>query len=222
VEISFSPLSEGPKEAVVKISSNDPDRSAAFNESLITLELSGKGTTVLPPPPPPGNKPPSPFNLIYPENEEEGLPTTIIFEWEKSTDPDGDPVTYDLKVCEDRDLTTGCIIKEGIPETKITIGSIANAVYEAGIGISYGAWLMILFGIALIGGLIDRRRIGLLIVAIVISGMFLVSCGSSGGGAREEVAALQPGTTYYWKVVAKDNRGGETVSKDAPWSFTTE
>jgi hypothetical protein len=35
-----------------------------------------------------------------------------------------------------------------------------------------------------------------------------------------EVTDLDTGATYYWKVVASDNNGGETESE--VWSFTTE
>lgn len=34
-----------------------------------------------------------------------------------------------------------------------------------------------------------------------------------------QITGLQPGTTYYWKVVVKDNKGGETIGQI--WSFKT-
>ncbi len=39
-------------------------------------------------------------------------------------------------------------------------------------------------------------------------------------GKDYAVSSLAAGTTYYWKIVAKDGRGGETVGQI--WSFTTQ
>ena len=221
--IRFSPDSEGTFDDSFDILSSDP------YENVVTVDLSGIGiiSTV-----PPGvNNAPSDFELIYPEHEQTGLPTTVTFEWTQSSDPDGDTVVYDLYYCEKSDFE-GCtpILIEPIIE-----GSNA---YYAGIGIGYGAW-MILFGIAFAGGLRDKRRIGLLIAALVVTGMFVVSCGgsgSSGSSATVPDIKIQPtigpndnvtytvdelnsNTTYHWKVVAKDGKGGATHSEVR--SFTT-
>ena len=34
-----------------------------------------------------------------------------------------------------------------------------------------------------------------------------------------QLTGLQSGTTYYWKVVVKDNKGGETIGQI--WNFKT-
>jgi hypothetical protein len=45
----------------------------------------------------PGNSPPGAFALFFPENDEETL-TTLSFDWQDATDPDGDDVTYTLLI----------------------------------------------------------------------------------------------------------------------------
>jgi 6-phosphogluconolactonase (cycloisomerase 2 family) len=42
-----------------------------------------------------GNLPPTPVQLLNPTHHSESA-TTVIFNWQKSTDPDGDPLTYTL------------------------------------------------------------------------------------------------------------------------------
>jgi len=128
-------------------------------------------------------------------------------------------VTYDLFVCEDENFTTGCF-------NTFDIASLENkAIYYAGIGSGVG---LLLFGIVLAGGVRNRRKISLMIAMIMIAGILLVSCGGGGGGGgggtsnevSYTVSGLKPGTTYYWKVVADDGKGGRTESP--VWSFITQ
>jgi len=172
-----------------------------------------------PPPPPSLNNPPSMPELIVPADGQPQLTTTLAFVWEKSSDPDGDALTYDLYVCEDGEFMTGCINETGIsyhPD---------NSIYYAGITGS-GTVLLIMGGIMIFMGIHgERRKISLLLAIMAIAGILLISCGSGGGGssggevpansgtisdeAGKTVSGLKSGTTYYWKVVAKDSFGGE-------------
>ena len=168
----------------------------------------------------PGNYRPEAPQLVSPGDGVTGLDTTVEFVWKKSTDPDGDAVTYNLYVCEDGGFTRGCISREDISAT-------ANkGIYYAGTGSG-----LLLFGMIFAGGALKgNRKTALLLVVIMISAGALVSCGS-GGGSRDSsspdngdqitrtVSGLKAGTTYYWKVVADDGRGGTTAS--GVRSFTT-
>ncbi|NOZ68262.1 MAG: hypothetical protein GXP46_03230 [Deferribacteres bacterium] len=168
----------------------------------------------------PGNYRPEAPQLVSPEDGATGLDTTVEFVWKKSTDPDGDPVTYSLHVCEDGGFTTGCISRENISST----GN--RGIYYAG-----GGSGLLLFGMIFAGGALKgKRRTALLLVIIMISASVLVSCGSGGGGhgggnpdnsdqLTQTVSGLKAGTTYYWKVVADDGRGAATASSVR--NFTT-
>ena len=63
--------------------------------------------------------------------------------------------------------------------------------------------------------------------------VFIVSCGGGGGSGSSTqssgdvpnevsytVSGLSTGTTYYWEVVAKDGKGGQTES--SIWNFITQ
>ena len=66
---------------------------------------------------------------------------------------------------------------------------------------------------------------------IFVGGVILTSCGTGGTNnmgdnsddskdyVAHTVTTLKPNTTYYWKVVADDGKGGMTESDD--YSFTT-
>jgi M6 family metalloprotease-like protein len=170
------------------------------------------------------NNPPTVPLLISPENGKTGLGSTVVFMWHDSTDPDGDTVTYDFYICENEDFT-GC--------DALTSPSVANRSADNNSGYALG-----LAGLALGIVLVKGRRAAILIAVLLIVGM-LVSCGSEGddGGTtgtsdtsdtsdtsgvivEATVMGLFPGTTYYWKVVANDAKGGTKDSET--WSFSTE
>ncbi len=69
------------------------------------------------------------------------------------------------------------------------------------------------------------------VAMVVISAMLVVSCGDGSGGsgngnsrAPDEInytlSGLSSDTLYYWKIIAKDDKGGESSS--IVWNFTTQ
>lgn len=209
--VRFSPNTEGIFNDTFDIPSNDPD------ENPVTVSVSGTGLpSVI-------NTPPTAPELISPSNGATDLPTTVIFKWKPSTDTDGDTVTYDLYYCENHDFS-GC--------SPVKVASLKNGRETPYAGIGYGAGIL-LFGIVIAEGIRKRKKIVLLIAMILIAGLLLVSCGggkkpgkgggNDTGGSDKEVSytvtGLSPLTTYYWKVVAKDDNGGET--KSDIYTFTT-
>jgi len=164
--------------------------------------------------------------LIYPSYGQECLRTTEQFIWRKSTDPNRDQFKYKLQVCEDTEFTTGCISKENL--------SYINSKYFYYAGI--GPWIF-LFGTGLFGSYCKKRKLALLIIMLVITAMFLVSCGSTSedNGTCEhpsvpnvdtqneivhEISGLKSGTTYYWKVIVTDEHNSSVHSETR--SFTTQ
>jgi hypothetical protein len=227
VTIGFMPTSVGTYSDSFNIPSNDPD------ESQVTVNINGTGLSSV------TNNPPSSSDLISPANGQKGLGKTVKFKWKRTNDPDGDTVVYDLYVCTDPDFTTGCTKNLNIADTRLLR---SNDVTYAGIfGNSYSmSMIMLLFWIitAVIGCGMKRKKVPLMIALAVVVIIFLVACGGGGTGnesnsgisllnnvdAPDEVSqtasGLISGSTYYWKVVAVDDRGAEAVSDT--WSFTIQ
>jgi len=170
-------------------------------------------------PPVPINNPPSAPTLVYPANTQAGLSTPVTFIWKKSSDPDGDPVTYNLHVCEDQSFA-GC--------SPVQIASVdKEKVIYAGMGVWHATGLF-LFGIV-ISLRLQKRKVLLLFAMILTALTLFISCGGGGGGSRtsptdggpppigsdelsQTVSGLKSGTTYFWKVVADDGKNGITES----------
>ena len=63
----------------------------------------GGGDT--PPPPPPVNNAPTTPTLVYPTNNLLCIDNVLDFDWNASTDPDGDAITYQVQVAKDSQFT---------------------------------------------------------------------------------------------------------------------
>ena len=207
--VRFSPDTIGVFNDSFDIPSNDPD------ESSITIAISGTGLSAI------TNNPPTVPTLVYPANGQQGVGESVDFQWEESTDPDKDPITYYLYYAEDGDFS-------GI--TPIMIASLKNnEVQYAGIGsfqnITSVIIIIILF--SLIAGIAkNKKRTCLLILVFVMAGLLLISCGeiedliedripfggSGGGSVSRVVNGFASGGSYCWKVVADDGGGGESES----------
>jgi len=207
MKVRFAPMGSGTLNASLNIPSNDPD------ENPVTVALGGSAT-------PNNNNLPTKPNLAKPENGSSGIATTYTLKWEKCSDTDGDPVTYRLYIGPDAGFAGIDPIIVSHPSDNT---STANAV-------GFSAGLIGLLGIITIGGLRrDKRRIGMFIMAVIfVGGLLLTSCGSGTGSSNSDdgkdyvthtVTNLQPNTTYYWKVVADDGKGGMTESDG--YSFKT-
>jgi hypothetical protein len=160
------------------------------------------------------NNPPYKPILIYPMNGQHGLGTTVTFKWKKSTDPDGDPLTYELYVCDNQSFTECNPVRTSSVNNKVPIFA----------GITGYTAILFLIGLVISGGMRGRRKIVILIASLMVAGMLVVSCGDGDDeGDTEEIAytisGLSEGTTYYWKVIADDGNGWKTESD--VWSFTT-
>lgn len=156
------------------------------------------------------NNPPSKPELIEPPDRSTDIPTTYTFVWKKSTDPDGDPLSYELYVCENPD-----------PEkcSPVQISLSKQKIFYAGITTDLIFWILLLI-ISIIIPFDKRVRKGILIL-FIIGGLYSTACKKSSEGNTYEytITGLSSNTTYYWEVIAKDNRGGKTKSES--WSFTT-
>jgi hypothetical protein len=151
------------------------------------------------------NNPPGQPVIIWPKDGDT-LTSPIHFIWDSEaarmlamTDSDGDEVTYALNICSNPEMSEGC-----------------QTYQLASLGGSLGRFA--LAGIALIGlvGFAGgRRRVGILIIALLLAVGFASSCGNSSSdvaGDYEHSVDLAPGT-YYWNVTATDSSGASTTSE---------
>ena len=217
VDLRFAPDGAGAATASLNIISDDPD-----NPNL-SVVLTGNALD------PSANNPPSKPRLIAPANGQTfSLGTwgsTRIFRWHPATDPDGDEVSYDVYLCTDSDPLASCYY-----------GSVASYSPIGAEKTSYASFVPLdpasqtrnifklaafaLFGLLTVTIAWRTRKPITIWILLIVTGLFISSCGDSKGGIKYSVDGLQSGTTYYWAVVAKDGNGGETASD--VWSFTTK
>ncbi len=162
-----------------------------------------------------GNQAPLAVELLSPMDGETGVDgNSVTFEWYSTTDADGDPVSYVLEYCTDADLLN-CV---GV--------QVAHAMQQspqliAGLGGGMGMGIL-LFG--LVGTNTRRQRLiraaTLIAAALILNACQPVAAPAPGKEIMgQTVTGLQAGTTYYWRVIASDDKGAETPS--TTWSFTT-
>ncbi len=195
------------------IKSDDPD------EPTVKVSLTGVGA-YLPTDTPSSDAP----ELVFPTNKGK-VSSSLTFEWKPSTNA----VSYKLFYCTDENFagaTAGCA---GVDVTDDVVALGNNGVYYYA-----GGFGLLLFGIAFTGGVRERKKIMLLLVAVIISsGMLFVSCGdddkstvNTGEVERSAyktyaVSGLASGT-YYWGVTAVDGSEPPAQEPSAKWSFTVE
>jgi hypothetical protein len=165
--------------------------SDAVDEKQATITLSGAGNT-----PPVAPQPLTPASG-------ETVGTTVTFSWLPATDAEGDAVAQFLVYSPHADFSFA---------TTRQVATVPAALLGAG-GLLLGA---------LLAGLARRRdlAIGLILVMLI---MAIAACGGGGSGGDDDtttsaaaqstsVSGLVSGTTYYWKMVARDSYGAETQS----------
>jgi len=189
INVRFAPTVAGEFSASLAVLSDATDRAR------VTLDLTGTGNT-----------PPVAPDLLAPDN---GATTggNVTFSWLPASDVDGDSVSQYLVYSDRSDFS---------PATTLPVETVPAAALAAG-GLA----------LAFLAAVLARRRNlarGLLVAGFLL---VMVACGGGGGGGGSDdeasplaadaqsktVNGLVSGTTYYWKMVARDSRGGETESE---------
>jgi hypothetical protein len=162
--------------------------SNAVGEERVTVTFSGIGNT-----PPVAPQPLSPASGATEGN-------SVTFTWLPASDPDGDAVTQFLVYSPHDDFSFPIMRQvETVPAIILAAGGLLLA--------------------PLLSGLTYRRKLllGLIFVALFLA---MVSCGGGGGDNTElpidtqsvTVNELVSGTTYNWKLIARDSHGATTQS----------
>jgi bacillopeptidase F len=192
IAVQFAPSLPGSFSGSLIVVSN------AVGEERVTVTLSGLGNT-----PPLAPQPLAPAS-------EATVGTTVTFSWLPASDAEGDEVSQFLVYSPHADFA----FADPRP-----VQNIPAVVLGAG-GLLLGA---------LLAGLARRRY---LLTGLVLTILFfaLVACGGGGGGGGDDslgtddgidlpadaqsttVSGLVSGTTYYWKMTARDSHDAETQS----------
>lgn len=186
---SFSPVVVGAYEGSVLIASSDPQSDD------VPVLFSGIGNT-----------PPSKPVLVSPADGAV-LSGPVVLSWTPATDADGDVVTHTLLLADNQQFSNPRTFQDH------TVAMFLGGSFLA---------LTIL-----------RRRRLVLSLSLVVLVVWLTSCGGGGGGgdggssspepsatiSSISVDGLQSGTTYYWKVIAEDDRGATTQSETRSFSI---
>jgi HYDIN/CFA65/VesB-like, Ig-like domain len=203
ITVRFAPTAATASSDSFDIPSNDSATPS------VTMNVSGTGLSAA------TNNPPSAPTMVSPLDGQTGVGTTATLEWTKSTDPDNDPLTYHVYDCTDNTFAS-C--------TPVDVASRGRAgIYFAGSGLLF-------FGFVFTRG--NRGKmlmLALMLGMVLTTGALVTSCGKSSGsstpapvstGITYQASGLSSATTYYWKVIADDGKGG--LASSATWSFTTQ
>lgn len=157
------------------------------------------------------NAPDAPV-LIYPADFDSVSTTPVDFKWNKSTDKDGDKLSYGLHVWPVNELPD---LNKALP-----LSSSSSSGLAGGSLFYWIVGLIALLFVLLYFTLMKQRR-GLLVIlvlillAILIGAYFLKSKGQQMGQQEvsKEMKDLQQGKAYFWKVIVEDGQGGVTESE---------
>ena len=154
--------------------------------------------------------------LVSPENEATDLPGTVGFIWKKSTDPDGDPVSYRFCLWA---VENGFHESDCAPVAGHLIAVQTNHILSVGLG---GLGSLLLLGLFTPGVRKRNNLLSLVILAMlsagIVSGCSLLNMTTRVETVGKTVSGLVSNKAYFWKVIAQDDKGGSTESET--WRFT--
>src|SRR6185369_17814935 len=180
--VAFAPklLAAAPGVATRKAMVNIPGTVGGTASPTRLVALSGTATITTTGT---GNNPPTSPVLMSPTNGQIGVPTTMIFTWKKSVDPDGDAVTYHLTYSTDPAFA--------ISQTVNVASAKSAGLLFAGLGSMGGG--IIMFGFVSGSGMKRSRKLLLAIPVLLLAGTLFTACGGGGGGTSS--TTTPPGTT---------------------------
>jgi len=209
------------------------------------------------PPPPPENKAPTAPILVYPTDNLLCINNVLDFQWNVSTDPDGDAITYQIEVSTNAQFTAlvhnvtatttlkTLSLEKGIAyywrakatdnKSAASSYSATNQFYTEGFGIVNHLPFSPILTSPTLNEVVHGAPKSLAIAwnasdvdtaDILTYDVYFGTANpptakvAADQTAKTYSAALAASTTYYWKVVVKDGKGGQTIGQI--WSFTTD
>jgi len=222
--------------------------------STLLWSCGGSGGDSPDPEPEPVNNAPNVPTLVYPSANLLCIDNSIEFKWNAATDPDGDPVTYQLQIAKDNQFTQ--IVQSVSNSSTIKLFSLEKGVayywrvsakdnknkasaysnvysfYTEGEGVSnYLPFSPEIVAPTLNATVTETSTILEWNASDVDNDplSFDVYFGtaktptivvSSDQTAKTFNVNVTGATSYYWKVVVKDDKGGETIGQ--VWNFKTD
>ncbi|MFZ2283530.1 MAG: SusE domain-containing protein [Lutibacter sp.] len=208
-----------------------------------------------PTPPPVVNTAPTVPTLTAPANNSLCIDNVVNFQWNASTDSQGDAITYQIQVAKDNlfaqiahtqtstTASKSITLEKGIAyywRVKATDSksaasnySTAFSLYTEGVGITnHLPFTPVLVSPAL-NSVQTAASVNLSWTASDVDTNDALTYDVYFGAENLPLTAttpnhpstslnvnLNPSTTYFWKVVVKDGKGGQTIGQ--VWSFTTD
>ncbi len=151
------------------------------------------------------NKLPDRPVLVYPNDFDSVSTTSVDFKWKKTTDPDGDKLTYKLYVWPVNDDPD---INNAVP------ASSRSSLWSS--GLTY--WIVGMIGLLvfIILYFIGLRKWPWLLFLLILIILAAAVVAYYSGGKRnlsKKMSDMQHGKAYFWKVIAEDGNGGSTESE---------
>jgi len=208
-----------------------------------------------PTPPPVVNTAPTVPTLTYPTNNLLCIDNVLNFQWNASTDSQGDAITYQIQVAKDNlfaqiahTLTSttaskSITLEKGIAyywRVKATDNKSASSNYSTtfnfyteGVGITNHLPFSPVLVSPVLNSVQTAATVNLQWMASDVdtndtltydvyfgTGNLPTVITSANQSASTLTKTVAASTTYYWKVVVKDGKGGQTVGQ--VWSFKTD
>jgi mono/diheme cytochrome c family protein len=151
------------------------------------------------------NSPPTAPILVAPENFKTQLALPITFSWNKSTDADGDAISYRLSVWGVDKMSNN---NEAVP---VSLGIGISCPLLIGI-LGCILWLILYFM-----GLKGKPLLMILLAIAVLAAVIIAYYKWGSSTLSKTVNNLESGKVYFWKVIAEDNKGG--ASESETWRF---
>lgn len=228
--------------------------SLALSISLFSCGGGGGGDTP-PPPPPATNTAPSTPTLVYPTNNLLCIDNAVQFQWNSSTDAEGDPITYQIQVATDSQFSqiahtlTGnttsrnISLEKGVAyywRVKATDSKNASSSYSSvfqfyteGVGVTNYLPFSPELVAPTLNSVVQTADATLEWTASDVDNdplTFDVYFGTANPPTQKvaenqtattyQVTNLTASTDYFWKIVVKDDKNGQTIGQ--VWSFKTD
>lgn len=152
------------------------------------------------------NEPPTAPELVFPQDAATGVTSPVNFSWSTVADSDNDPVTYRhcMWVRGENLNLNNCTSED------VQVGFIGSGLFYILLVLLLG---LIVVAILLLTGTKWNSVLFIITVLAVLFGALLANNLGTSAEVSKTVTNVQPGQSYYWKVIAEDSNGAVTESK---------